>query len=213
MTQKLLLLKGGIFADEVADLAADCPGFEVAGFVVNREPYEPGTRHLGLPVYWFEDLPAEVQGYRFLCGIGTTHRWQFTEQMEGMGLRAATLIHPTAHVSSTAVIGEGTIISAGAVIASYTQIGRHVIVNRGALVGHHTRIDDHVTVAPGANIGGAVEIARRTWVGIGATVLEKTRIGESCLVGAGAVVMQDVLARTHVMGNPARVFQREIEGY
>lgn len=213
MKSKLLILKGKDFADEVADLASDIPEFEVAGFVVNREPYAPNSTHLGLPVYWFEDLPSAIQEYRFLCGVGTTHRWLFTEQIERMGLQFATLIHPTAHVSSTAAIGEGAIISPGVVIASYTQIGRHVIINRGALIGHHTRIHDHVTIAPGANIAGEVTVARRTWIGIGATILERTSIGESSLVGAGTMVLHDVPSRTHVLGNPARVFQKDIDGF
>jgi acetyltransferase EpsM len=206
-------LKGGPFAAEVADLASDIPTFEVGGFVVNQPPYTPGTTHLSLPVYWFQDLPSAREGYQYLCAIGTTHRWQFTAQIEQQGLPFATLIHPTARVSATARIGAGSIISAGAMIASHVEIGQHVLVNRGALIGHHTRIGDHVTIAPGANLGGLIQIARRTWIGIGATVVERVKIGESSLVSAGAVVMHDVPPHTQVMGNPARVFKTNIEGY
>src|SRR5690606_19710868 len=40
-----------------------------------------------------------------------------------------TLIHPKADVSSSASIGEGTVILAGAVVQAGAKIGRHVIIN------------------------------------------------------------------------------------
>ncbi|MBI3941455.1 MAG: acetyltransferase [Chloroflexi bacterium] len=209
---KLLILGNRIFAEEVADLVSDIPDFQLAGFVANMEPYEPGATLLGYPVYWIDDLTRFDDSYRAVCSLTTNKRSFFIEQAQERGMRFATVIHPTARVSRTATIGEGTIISAGVLIAAHVEIGRHVVVNRGAMIGHHTTIGDLTHIAPGANIAGEVSVGRYSWVGMGAIVLERRAIGERAIIGAGSVVNHDVPDRVKVLGSPARVVETDVEG-
>lgn len=207
---RLLVLGTRTFAVEVADLAADA-GFEIAGFVENldrercREPLE------GVPVHWVDEVACLASTHRAICGLATTRRHVFAEQVEALGLGFATLVHPSARVSGSATIGEGSIVSAGAVVGARTVIGRHVILNRGALVGHHTEIGDYVSVQPGANVAGACRIGERTYVGMGSIVLDHLTVGTGTVVGAGAVVTKDVPDRVQVVGVPARVVKEEVE--
>src|SRR5581483_8348863 len=201
------------FAMEVADLASEISGIQVAAFAVNIPPYEPGGRLLEKPVYWLPDLAGQNDAYDCICAIGTTRRWQTIVQAEQMGFRFAKLIHPAAKVSRRAVVGEGSIVSVGAILATHVEVGRHVIVNRGVLVGHHSKIEDSSTIAPGANIAGNVVIGKRVWVGIGATILERLTIGEQAVIGAASLVTHDVTPHTKVMGVPARVIEKGIDGY
>ncbi|MSP14669.1 MAG: acetyltransferase [Chloroflexi bacterium] len=209
---KLLILGNHIFAEEVADLVSDIPDLELCGFVANMQPYEPGATLLGYPIFWIDELPRFDDSYRAVCAIGSHKRRFFVQQAQELGMRFATVIHPTARISRTAVIGEGTIISAGALIAGYTEIGRHVIINRGAMIGHHTKIGDLANIAPGANLAGLVTVGKYTWVGLGAIVLERLNIGEQSIVGAGALVTHDVPDRVKVVGAPARIVERDSEG-
>jgi len=73
-------------------------------------------------------------------------------------LEFATAIHPSAVVSPSAKIGEGTVIMAGAVINADTVIGKHCIINTGATVDHDCVISDYCHIAPGVNIGWATYI-------------------------------------------------------
>ncbi len=192
---------------EVTDLVGDLrnPSYEVEGYVESLHPDKSGSSLLGKPIYWVDELDRFGDSHRAVCALGTTRRHIFTDRARELGIYFTTVIHPTARVSRTATVGEGTIINAGAIIASYTAIGNHVIVNRGAIIGHHIRIADHVTISPGANLAGGVAIGRMAYVGMGAIVLETLRVGERSVIGAGSVVTRDVPARTKVMGVPARV--------
>ncbi len=208
----VLILGTRTFAVEVADLASDIVGLTIAGFVENLDRDLAGSQLEDLPVHWVDDLPALAQTHAAVCALSTTQRARYIAQAAAYGIPFATLVHPSAHVSRSATIGEGAIVGAGAIIAAHAQIGRHVIVNRGALVGHHTRIGDYVTLGPGVNIGGCCDIGAATYLGIGAIVLDKLVIGTHSLVGAGAVVTRPVADRVQVMGVPARVTREGIEG-
>jgi sugar O-acyltransferase (sialic acid O-acetyltransferase NeuD family) len=208
----LLILGARSFASEVADLAAEIPGIQVAGFVENLEPERCRETLDGLPVYWVEDIAALAQSHWAICALGTTHRSRLITQVAAYGFSFATLVHPSARVSLKGTVGEGTLISAGAILAVSTQIGRHVLVNRGALIGHHTMIGEYVTIGPGANIAASCRIGAATYIGIGAIVIDHVTIGSHSVVGAGAVVTSDVPDNVLVVGVPARVVKENIAG-
>lgn len=188
----LLILGIGSFALEVADLVSEIPGFRVAGFVQSIDPGKQQRNFEGLPVFWIGDVQELAETHWAVCAVGTTKRSSFIEQAVATGIRFATLVHPTARVSSKSSLGEGTIISAGAVIGAYTRLGRHVIVNRGALLGHHTEIGHYVTIGPGANIAGSCRVGEAAFIGIGAVVRDHLEIGSRSFVGAGAVVTRNI---------------------
>jgi acetyltransferase EpsM len=206
----LLVLGTRTFAEEIADLARDA-GFKVAGFVENMDRNRAGELR-SLPVHWIDDAAALASSHLAVCGLATTHRSRFVEEVAELGFRFASVVHPTARCSSTSLAGEGTILSAGAIVGAHTALGRHVVVNRGALIGHHTRIGDYVSIQPGANIAGACTIGEGAYIGMGAVVLDHLSVGAHAVVGAGAVVTKDVPDRVQVIGVPARIVKEDIEG-
>ena len=211
-TKPLLILGTGVLAVEIADLASEVPGFRVAGFVENMDRKRCNETLEGLPILWVDDIADLARTHWAVCGLATTHRGRFSDQTDAVGMSFATLVHPTARVSPTAVLGEGSIVSSGAVIAAQVRLGRHVFVNRGAMVGHHTTIGDFCTLGPGVNIGGLGRISERVFLGIGAIVVDRISIGARSVVGAGALVTKDVPARVQVIGAPARITKRNIDG-
>jgi acetyltransferase EpsM len=209
---KLLICGTRSFAVEVADLASETPGLTVAGFVENMDPALRGQTLEGRPIVWVDDLPAMAADHVALCALATTHRSRFTDQVAAHGVGFATLVHPSARVSTTSTVGAGAILSAGAIVAAHTHIGQHVLLNRGALVGHHTRIGDHSSVMPGANVAGNCNIGNGVYVGIGAVVIDNVSIGDRSVVGAGAVVTEDVPEHVLVVGVPARIIRHGVPG-
>ncbi len=208
----LLILGTHMLAIELADLVSEVAGYRLVGFVENQEPERCRETMEGLPVHWIDSIGDLARDHYAVCGISTTHRIRFIEQASAQGMRFATVVHPTARVSTKSTLGAGTIISAGVQVAACTQIGKYVFVNRGALIGHHTTISDYVTIQPGANIAGACHVGEGAYIGMGAIVIECKSIGAHSVIGAGAIVNRDVPANVEVVGRPARVVKTNVAG-
>lgn len=211
MKTPVLILGTRLLAVEVMDQITDMPDYEVAGFVENMNREVCGKPLEGFPVYWIDEVARFTKTHVVTCALSTTLRKSYVEQALGMGFRLATLVHPTARVSSRATLGEGCFISAMAAIATHTTLGRSVFVNRGALIGHHTTIGDYCTIQPGTNIAGAITIGPQSYIGMGAMVLDKHTIGSGCLIGAGAVVTHDLPDRVLALGVPAKIVKTGID--
>lgn len=208
----ILILGTRTFAEHVADIIDETPGYRVAGFVENMDRDRCAKPLLDLPVYWIDDIAPLARTHAAVCALSTTLRSRFIDQAAALGMPFATVIHPSAHVSRKSTVGEGSIISVGVIIAAYTHLGRHVIVSRGAGIGHHTVIGDCVTIQPGVNVAGACQVGRAAYIGIGATIIDKVNIGEHSMVGAGAVVVRDVPPHMKVVGAPPRIIEKNIPG-
>lgn len=120
------------------------------------------------------------------------------------GWTLPVLVHPSAWVSRSAVLGAGSVVLAQAAVNGGAQLGLGAIVNTGATIDHDCQLGDGVHVSPGAHIGGEVAIGDLSWVGIGASVRHCIQIGSGATIGAGAAVVADVKDGHTVVGVPAR---------
>ena len=116
-------------------------------------------------------------------------------------------LHPTAIISPSATIGEGTVVFAGSIVQSNTTIGKHVIINTAASIDHDNTIGDCAHISPKAALCGHVEIGEGTHVGTGASIIPLVKVGKWCTIGAGSVVLKDVPDYCTVVGNPARIIK------
>jgi len=115
----------------------------------------------------------------------------------------ATVVHPSAVISSSATIAVGTVICAGTIVNARAAVGLGCILNTASTIDHDCVIEDGVHVSPGANLAGGVKVGKRAWIGIGASVREGICIGQDAMVGAGAAVVSDVGDGIVVGGVPA----------
>ena len=137
----------------------------------------------------------------FVIGIGNV---DIREKLSILPLRWHTAIHPTAVVSDSAKLGEGTVVMPLAVINARTVVGKHCIVNSGAIIEHDNRIGDYAHISVGANLGGTVSIGSKCWVGIGATVKNNLSISTGVYIGAGSVVVTEIYESGTYVGIPCR---------
>jgi sugar O-acyltransferase (sialic acid O-acetyltransferase NeuD family) len=125
--------------------------------------------------------------------------------VERLEVRYGKVIHPSAVISSSALLNEGCVVMGCAVVNAAAFIGKHVILNTGAVVDHDCRIADFVHVSPRATLCGGVEIGEGTQVGAGATVIPNIKIGKWAVIGAGSVIIEDVPDYAVVVGVPGKI--------
>ena len=101
-------------------------------------------------------------------------RLAWTRRLLDAGYRVPSVVHPTAIVSPSAVLGPGCLVLHGAIINTNTALGAACLVNSGALVDHDNVLEDGVHVNLHATIKAwcHMEPCARTEA---ATVLYSTR--------------------------------------
>ena len=188
----------------------------IAGFIDENTALH-GTKVEGIPVLGsLERLPMLIRAlhiHRAVMGVGDNEvRRRMATHARSLSLRLLKVIHPTAIIAPSAVIGEGTAVLAGSIIGTHAKVGECNIINTRASVDHDCQTGDFVHIAPAATLCGSVSICDGAFIGAGATIIPDLCIGDEALVGAGATVIRDVPSYTTVVGCPARVIATRTPG-
>jgi acetyltransferase EpsM len=196
----LLLWGAGAHGRVIHDLAWAC-GYREMAFVDDGPAAELVC---GSPVLRPDD--ERMRDYtHFVVSLGDNQaRARCFDAALRRGLEAVVLIHPSAVISRSAVIGLGTMVLPRVVVGAGASIGENCILNTACVVEHDTQVCDHVHIAVGALIGGDVTVEPFVEAGMGAVVLSRLRIGREAVLGAGAVAIRSVGAGWVVAGIPAR---------
>lgn len=130
--KSLLIIGAGQYGQLVKELAEDC-GYEKIAFLDDNSPLAIGKV---TEAECFREEYAEV-----VVAIGNPSvREKLVSELEPV-FRLATLIHPTAFVSRSAVTDSGCIIEPGAVVQTGARLGKACIINAGAVVNHNSTVE------------------------------------------------------------------------
>ncbi|KAB7707394.1 acetyltransferase [Bacillus aerolatus] len=158
------------------------------------------------PISYAFKLMQEEKEVHFIVAIGNNRvRKQIVERLASKNAHFAVLIHPSAIVSPSALIKDGTVVMPNAVINAAAVIGQHTIINTAAVVEHDNRIGDFSHISPNVTLTGNVTVGTGTHIGAGAVVIPGKTIGPWSVVGAGSVVIGDLPQEITAVGAPARV--------
>ena len=207
----LLIIGAGGTSREIAD-AVDAmnrrePRWNLLGFL-DDDIQKQGTSVDGIPV--LGTIAARADNHvQFIIGIAS---WRTPEArrevVSRLGLppeRYATIVHPSALISSHAKIGVGTAVLQNVVITPGTMVGEHTLILQNVTMAHDQVVEDYVTIASGATVAGSVRLRSGAYLGAGCTIMNGVTVNCGSLVAVGAVVMNDVPPRRTVAGNPARL--------
>jgi sugar O-acyltransferase (sialic acid O-acetyltransferase NeuD family) len=190
--EKIVVIGAGGFGREVLWLLRDinnhAPAWDVVGML---DDYADASQIDGVPLLGKVQRFAEFDDCRFVIAFGSPES-------------KASLIHPTAIVADSAVIGPGGIVCAYSVISINATLGAHVSVNLSCTIGHDSVLGDFCSVMPGSNISGNVRLGQAVYMGTGAKIIHRVDVGDESTVGAGSVVIKSIEAKQTVFGNPAR---------
>lgn len=124
------------------------------------------------------------------------------------GFSLPSLIHSSSTVSSTAIVGPGSVVFANSVVQPSVNIGAGCIVNTSSTVDHDCVLSDGVHVCPGAHLAGEVQVGKLSLIGVGASIIQGIHIGSDVIVGAGAAVVRDLPNGCTAVGVPARALPK-----
>ena len=184
----------------------------------------------GLPAGLLAEAQADLAAARerdpAACGVGTA------TILAGWPGVQALLAHRLAHRLDAAgvpllprAIAYLTRAVTGVEIHHRATIGAGLFIDHGAgvVVGETAEIGEQVTLYQGVTLGGTgfqtgkrhPSVGDSVTIGSGAKLLGPITVGDGAKIGANTVVVEDVPARSTVVGNPGhpvRVEGRRVEG-
>ncbi len=187
--EDIILIGYGGHARSVADCIKRNRRFRIAGYT-EWEPQDCEYPYLGTDdelgkIYQRGILNAVICiGY---LGKGKI-REKLYRTLKKIGYRFPVICDPSAIISDTAVLEEGSFVGKGAVVNSGARIGRECIVNTMALVEHDCVVKDFAHIAVGVVLCGGVLVGEGAFVGAGATVIQGLSIPDRGIVPAGMTV-------------------------
>ncbi len=169
-----------------------------------------GDRTLGFYDDAHAVLPARIRGYpvlgdvemlKSMLSVEPAHvvvaitdnaaRLRIANTLRRLGGEFFTPIHPLAHVSDAAAVGDGCVLAAGAVVHPDASVGSHCFVGPGAVIDRDAEVGAGVWVSAGAVVGPGARVGARAVIGINASVGRKAVVGSEVEVEASRYVARE----------------------
>jgi acetyltransferase EpsM len=129
----------------------------------------------------------------YLLGIANVFiKNKVLEQFKEKKARFTGIIHPTALISSSAEIGEGTVISHNVSIGPKAKIGKFNVINSRCTIGHDSQMGENNFLSPQVVIGGYVKIGDRNFIGTNCCVIPDIEIENNNKIMAGMIITSKV---------------------
>lgn len=194
--EKIIILGMGGHAESLVDVLEQQQEYEIAGYVVNEEvPVKDG----GYPVLGNDgDLERIFQSGITNAAVGVGYlgksdvRKKLWTQLKQIGFRLPVVCDPSAILSKSAQIGEGSFIGKRVVLNTNASVGKMCIINTGAILEHDCQVGDFSHISVGTVLCGEVTVGKSVMVGANATVIQCLSIGAGSIVGAGTTIRKNV---------------------
>lgn len=168
---RLLVVGAGGHGRSVAEAAELSGQFEVAGFPDDALPAGKSVLNVAVLGPIVSMGHHRVAADQTIVAIGNNAvREKLMQQLASADFVHATVIHPRAIVSPSAILGEGSAVMAGAIVGTEARLGMGSIVNCGAVVDHHAIVEDFGHLGVNASMAGGTVLGRGAWMQAGAAL-------------------------------------------
>jgi sugar O-acyltransferase (sialic acid O-acetyltransferase NeuD family) len=169
--KRLFVVGAGGHGRSVAEAAEMSGQYEVVGFLDDAAPV--GERVLGSYVLGSVSIifdHGSVTDHVIVAIGNNAVREKLTQHLVDAGFSMATVIHPRAFVSPSAVVGSGSAVMAGAIVGTEARLGLGSIVNCGAVVDHHAQVENFGHLGVNASMAGGTLLGHGVWMQAGAAL-------------------------------------------
>ncbi|XOK61325.1 acetyltransferase [Paenibacillus elgii] len=205
--EKIIVVGSGGHAKVVIDIIEKTGKYKILGLI---DSYRfPKETVCGYEILGNESVLLQLKGeiYGGVVAIGDNWiRNKVVDKIKSIvpWFKFVSLVHPSAVLGNSVMIGDGTIVMAGSVINSNVIIGEHSIINTKSSVDHDCFIGDYCTIAPGVTLGGNIKMGSYSVVSLGANIIHSIHIGEHTIIGAGSTVVRNIGSYAVAYGTPAK---------
>lgn len=206
---ELVIIGAGSGGRLIAELVKQQGNFRILGFLDDDKSMR-GRKVNGFKVLGTSANLRKFGNAGFVVSVGTQMKARelLFRKAVAAGLTPVNLIHGSAIVDKTAVIGRGVIILANSVVGPFCRIGDNSFIFSGCVVEHDCALSGNVYLSPAVSLAGNVKIEKNAFLGINSCVIEGIKIGRNAIVGAGAVVLKNVANDSVVAGVPAKFLRK-----
>lgn len=181
---KQLLIIGASSFGRLLQILAEDAGRTVAGFVddfAEEGTVSGRTSDLGPTLH--------SEAFDLVMAIGYHHlerRIELFDQLRQRGFAFPPLVHPAAHVSRKAGIGEGTLVMAGANIDAFAEIDAACVLWPNVTISHDCHIGRNTFISPAATLCGFVDVGPSSFIGANSVIIDSSVLPASSFVKAGS---------------------------
>lgn len=194
---------------EVKEIAVQLQQWEEVIFIDDTVPPDiyKGIKRMPFEKFKDEYTPNDAE---IVISLGEpAYKVMLRQRVEDAGYKLANVIHPTAWISPSAVMGRGITLRAGVVINADSVVEDNVTIMEYSGTGHDSIICENAQIAGGVNMGGHCRIGKNTYIAMGVMIKENMTIGDDVVIGMGSVVCRDIPDNVIAMGNPARAMKHK----
>lgn len=170
-------------------------------FVV-KENAEQLSTFLNCPIIAEKDFSPTV--YTAVLAIGNLFLRKKIYESLPKETQFPVIIHPTAQVNETSILGKGSIVMANAIVSCDITIGDFCVIDRAANVGHDCKLGSYVHLAPMSVLSGNVTVGCLVYFGTQSAVREGIAITDVSTIGMGGIVVKDIVEKGIYAGNPVK---------
>ena len=208
MNKKVIVLGSGGHAKVVIDILHAMDTIEIFG--ITSKTLSEGENFSGYPVLGDDSVLEQFSNYEYLIAMGiggyrdNNLREIVFKLVKSLDFEFINIIHPSAIISKTAIIGDSVTIFPGVVLNTEVQIGDNSIVATSSTIDHETIVGENFLISAGVTIGANAFINDNALLALGSKIISGIKVGRNALIAAGAVVINDVADNEIVFGIPAR---------
>jgi sugar O-acyltransferase (sialic acid O-acetyltransferase NeuD family) len=182
---KIAVLPGGKAFRQIEDALEGSNNFNLVGFFDDNKKNFP----MCLGGLDFKKIAnsidnGDVDRVFVACGDSNL-RATLLNQLQQYGIKTINVIHPTAEISKTAIIGSNVYIGPKVVVSSKAYIDNGVFISSLSNVEHHCIVGENTLFGPGVMLSGSVTIGKRVVLGAGVSVESNIKIGNNVYVSPG----------------------------
>ena len=196
--KKVILIGAGGHAAELVDYidyinnSSGQLKFEVIGLIDdNKENYN----HYDYSYKYLGTIQKHIinENIHYLMAIADASiKKMIVEKFKLKGANFIGLIHPTALISSSAIIGEGVVISHNVSIGPKVVLGDFNVLNSRCTIGHDSIVGNYNFISPQVAFGGYVKIGDENLFGTNSCTIPGVKVGNNNKITAGMVVNKPI---------------------